>query len=132
MEADLKREWAEALRSGDYVQGNNFLHYVPDNTWCCLGVLCDVLAKRGQSVIAGWTWSSELGQWINAQEDDSRTGVLPEAGAGATIRTGVRARLGLSVTQQQTLIDMNDGHGEIYKGDPVPFPKIADWIEQNL
>jgi hypothetical protein len=39
--------WAGALRSGDYEQGANVLHNVDNNTWCCLGVACDVAIKNG-------------------------------------------------------------------------------------
>ncbi len=33
----LKQEWIEALRSGDYKQGQEWLH--DDGKYCCLGVL---------------------------------------------------------------------------------------------
>lgn len=36
----LKRQWVDALRSGDYTQGKGYLHQ--NDTYCCLGVLCDL------------------------------------------------------------------------------------------
>lgn len=36
-----------ALRSGDYEQGRGMLHNIPANTWCCLGVACDVARRNG-------------------------------------------------------------------------------------
>ncbi len=39
-------EWCPALRSGEYRQGSYVLREV-DDTYCCLGVACDLLAKRG-------------------------------------------------------------------------------------
>lgn len=36
------QRWLDALRSGDYVQGRNALRRA-NNTFCCLGVACDVL-----------------------------------------------------------------------------------------
>ena len=41
MNADLKRKWLAALRSGKYQQAKAALHRQGDG-FCCLGVLCDV------------------------------------------------------------------------------------------
>lgn len=38
----LLTTWAEALRSGDYKQGTDTLFNRDNNTYCCLGVLCNV------------------------------------------------------------------------------------------
>lgn len=51
MDDTLRAELVAALRSGEYAQGSGFLR-TRDNKFCCLGVLCDLLAKRG------------LGQWV--------------------------------------------------------------------
>lgn len=45
MHAAIKTQWLTALRSGEYVQGSGFLHR--NNTYCCLGVLCDLAVKAG-------------------------------------------------------------------------------------
>ena len=45
MDADLKRRWVEALRSGDYAQGMTALCQIDsdgDAYYCCLGVLAEV------------------------------------------------------------------------------------------
>lgn len=42
MKKDIAIKWVEALRSGKYVQGHGQLHNAQDNTYCCLGVLCDI------------------------------------------------------------------------------------------
>jgi hypothetical protein len=49
MNPDIKAEWLAALRSGKYTQGRSRLRTQFDNTesFCCLGVLCDVAAKDG-------------------------------------------------------------------------------------
>lgn len=54
MNEDVKELWATALESGDYEQGTGHLRMkgVDYDTWCCLGVLCDL------SVAAG------IGEWI--------------------------------------------------------------------
>jgi hypothetical protein len=40
MDKHIKQLWVEALRSGDYEQGQNWLRY--HEKFCCLGVLCDI------------------------------------------------------------------------------------------
>lgn len=47
MRADIKARWIAALESGDYKQGRNFLHNLTDNSYCCLGVLCDLAVQDG-------------------------------------------------------------------------------------
>lgn len=47
MNKDVKEKWLAALRSGEYVQGRNFLHRTDDGGMCCLGVLCDLAVKEG-------------------------------------------------------------------------------------
>jgi len=39
------KEWIEALRSGEYQQGKHSLK-VNDDTYCCLGVLCDKVKPK--------------------------------------------------------------------------------------
>lgn len=41
MDADIKKRWVEALRSGKYKQGRTFLK--KRDEWCCIGVLCDLV-----------------------------------------------------------------------------------------
>ena len=45
MDAELKAKWVAALRSGKYEQGPLFLRN--GESYCCLGVLCDVLDPNG-------------------------------------------------------------------------------------
>jgi len=44
MNPQIKQKWLNALRSGDYQQGRNYLR--TDNGFCCLGVLCDLYGKE--------------------------------------------------------------------------------------
>ena len=39
---DNAKRWIAALRSGEYAQGKGYLR-THDDTFCCLGVLCDVV-----------------------------------------------------------------------------------------
>lgn len=45
MNADIKAQWVNALRSGDYEQGRGWLNN--NGKFCCLGVLCDLAEKAG-------------------------------------------------------------------------------------
>ncbi len=38
----VKKLWINALRSGNYQKATKILHNGKDNTFCCLGVLCDI------------------------------------------------------------------------------------------
>jgi hypothetical protein len=49
MEKELAMRWVEALKSGHYKQGRGWLHDRGNNTWCCLGVLCDVGGFKSES-----------------------------------------------------------------------------------
>lgn len=42
---EFRKEWIVALRSGEYKQGRGYLHQ--EDRFCCLGVACDLLVKRG-------------------------------------------------------------------------------------
>lgn len=46
MNPEVKAKWLAALRSGEYKQGRGQLH-TPGNTFCCLGVLCDLAFNEG-------------------------------------------------------------------------------------
>lgn len=51
-------ELAEALESGEYLQGHNHLRYNDEETgkelWCCLGVLCDIWTGGGKAGKGRW------------------------------------------------------------------------------
>ena len=44
MNPQIKQKWVDALRSGEYQQGQYCLR--TDNGFCCLGVLCDLYGKE--------------------------------------------------------------------------------------
>jgi hypothetical protein len=48
VDATLKQAWIEALERGNYSKGKGSLHTVKDGVhyWCCLGVLCDLVAPE--------------------------------------------------------------------------------------
>lgn len=44
MKPEIKEQWLQALRSGQYQQATKQLRY--HNNFCCLGVLCDLHSKE--------------------------------------------------------------------------------------
>lgn len=53
MNPEIKELWVEALESGEYTQGKKVLHNQDNNTFCCLGVLCDLAVKAGLDIEIG-------------------------------------------------------------------------------
>lgn len=49
MNEDIRKQWVEALRSGKYPQGRDYLVTVENEVenFCCLGVLCDLASDAG-------------------------------------------------------------------------------------
>lgn len=129
MNPELKVRWLAALRSGSYRQARKSLQTVPPDGqagFCCLGVLCDLIAPDH------WDWieerENEYGEVYNITkphqladgEDDQ---LSPEA----------MAMVGMSESEMHKLIAMNDGVGSIQKDSPpMDFLTIANWIESNL
>lgn len=106
MDPTVKTNWLAALRSGVYKQGKRFLRPT-ENSYCCLGVLCDISTGTG-------AWKAmPLDPYL---EFDGYSECLPDL---------VAAFAGLNDRQaRSTLMEMND------RGDS--FEEIADWIEKNL
>lgn len=102
MNAALKAKWVDALRSGDYQQGEMFLRR--DGKHCCLGVLCE---------LAGIEISEGGGMVKGPYEKDDYEPIYKVIG---------------SVDAAQELWRMNDGHGRPKRS----FSEIADYIEKNL
>lgn len=110
----LKKRWVEALRSGKYKQGRQYLRDQSDQ-YCCLGVLCDI---------------TEKGKWYEAVSvTDRRKPVYRYVPLGRTEGTiaylprDIQDKAGLTTSTETTLAKMND------KG--WSFKKIADWIERE-
>ena len=114
MNQDIKRRWVEALRSGQYKQGRHRLCNagVPDNSFCCLGVLTDLYAKdHGEE----WKRSRDLNYFtLNGEAGTLSPSVVEWAGLDDCCPR----------TEFESLAILND------RG--MPFTEIADLIEQHL
>ena len=125
MKADIKTRWVTALKSGDYPQGFGYLSvYDRDsetNTYCCLGVLCEL------AVADGFVVKSSISD-VRLYDDDDCS--LPFA---------VVDWAGLHEINPRVLVDgdESDADGkahlsEINDSHDYSFTKIADLIEQHL
>ena len=113
LRADIKAAWVEALRSGDYAQGNMLRSERNPGKpeFCCLGVLLDL---------------GDDGKWCNQDEGIyyTRKGGMFESFHGGRLLGEMLAYIGLTQEQESYLINMNDGG--------KPFAEIATYIEENL
>lgn len=103
MNPELKAKWLAALRSNTYTQGRDQLYDPANNTYCCLGVLCEVAnLKREEET------------YYHGNDEEMET--LPES---------FREEAGISSPAMNTLTELNDFAGKT-------FPELAKWIEENL
>lgn len=116
MNSEWKQKWIEALRSGKYEQGKHVLRS-GDNKYCCLGVLCDIVAPGA--------WDKEP-----SRNEFSRVNQFYGHGDGlcsssTSLSAAVELEVGLGSANQRELVDMNDNYG-------ADFNAIANYIERNL
>lgn len=104
MNTEIKAKWVEALRSGKYEQGKSRLQNCLKQTYCCLGVLCEI-SPNVQKYGSGYIFANT---------------------AMHAILTGAfRLQVGLKESQESDLANLNDLEGR-------SFLEIADYIEKNL
>jgi hypothetical protein len=83
--ATNRKAWTDALRSGDYAQGQTYLR-AGDN-YCCLGVACDVAIKGGLKLKA-----EVLG---HEDPEDEQSAIWGYGGAETLLPFAVQHWLGL-------------------------------------
>ena len=121
MNKKIKKKWVKALRSGEYVQGRQYL-CVPKGEYdefCCLGVLCDLIARDKDSKSPSWRRK----RVFRYMADDLI--VLAFGYKHDTPTEAFRRKVGLDKDEQDELIEMNDNQNRSFK-------EIADYIEVNL
>lgn len=102
MTPEFKAQWIEALRSGRYKQAQGTLYRQTVDGYCCLGVLCKVLAPDLPI--------THVNSLDNMLDHD------------------VRVRVGMDSKMMDECIFRNDGA----KGQPQhSFAEIADWLEKT-
>jgi hypothetical protein len=106
---DIKKRWLEVLRSNEYKQGRKALR-LEDNSYCCLGVLQDMLEPD--------CWSDyilEQGTYNCYQTKD---------GYYTDLSYYLLEMTNLTIHNMTILQYMND--------TGKSFEEIAQWIEENL
>ena len=117
MDKELKQAWVTALRSGEYKQG--YGGFKSNNeTYCCLGVLCDVLAKQDKGY---WDSHHLIDYYIPFiyTEDNNQTCNT------AKLRESTMYSIEFPLNIQSILMDMNDR-------ERASFQRIADFIDINF
>jgi hypothetical protein len=122
MDKQVKEVWVNALRSGDYDQGQAWLR--KGDEFCCLGVLCDLyLADHNREWEANDD-EEKPGDIYGEYSVDSSTEMLPKIVAKWAGIDEDTYHDGAVSVRGETLTGLNDsGHS---------FDEIASIIEDNL
>ena len=134
MNEQIAKRWVDALRSGEYNQGEGFLCRIDANGrkyHCCLGVLCEILGAKG--IKADLEQDPDDGNLIDENQTiiayDGCVKLPPEViskSAEFINATGNPRIFGVN-GDMDTLADLNDG---IFSR-PLTFNEIADIIEKK-
>jgi hypothetical protein len=131
-------KWLEALRSGDYPQGKDWLF--DGEGYCCLGVACMLIGHIDVDLLEGHSVPSEIKEALVGKEFPQELLTDPDA---QKVFNPMDADL------IQNLMAFNDGYASwsseidllkrtITNRDinvekrKYTFAEIADWIEQNV
>lgn len=122
MKEDIKKQWVDALRSGEYAQGRARLRNNRDE-FCCLGVLCDLAVKAG--VIEGPIQSEDFEDYVYSGDIlFPPHPVVKWAGLSSSNPTLVVEEDEYGDIQEYGAASLNDGG--------KTFEEIADLIEEKL
>lgn len=133
--AYIKPKWVAALKSGEYEQGEGLLcsrSPFDGVTWCCLGVLCDILHKEGlipEPTFGRHTLAEEAAQYFGTAsvlplQVGELLGIPEYVMVGLSDGCGTLTGLDIQTSGRETLIDMNDSGAS--------FEEIAEAIESEL
>jgi hypothetical protein len=138
MDKLIAEKWVAALRSGEYKQGKGVLHNQDSNTYCCLGVLCDLFVKE-KNIRDAYCQQRMLSDSSLVTAFDGTTGTLPRDvryWSGISDDNGqfqydkpIPSRDTSYFRDEQTclLTSMNDGE----YGHDFTFEEIANIIEEQ-
>lgn len=154
MKPDIKEDWIEALRSGEYDQTTGTLERKGAN--CCLGVIADVLGVPSVPCNnAGWERGPRrdfFGATKRQIEEYEKTHLnygygrswkYFDEGSDAELTRRIKEEVRLDDEDMEALVCMNDGgypeminkhYRHFNKSNPVKwtFEEIANWIEAYL
>lgn len=119
MNKEIADKWVAALKSGKYSQGTEYLHHMDydgTETFCAVGVLCDVIDPTG--------WKK------NAIDEDESEFIFAHHGYQHGIDDEIFEECGFRGNPKEPECPIH----EIYKmndDERVSFTEIAEYIEQN-
>jgi hypothetical protein len=125
--ANIKKKWVAALRSGEYKQGRGWLRQIDAKgveRFCCLGVLCDIYTKETTKRTSWKAPNKFIGDTeysFGGYTDMPPDNVNKWVGLGDTPWVSVPIK---ASRKYDSLYGLNDGGS--------PFKKIADYIEAQL
>lgn len=111
-----RAKWVEALRSGEYKQGDTYLKML--DKYCCLGVLCDVYEKETGNILE----KDEGGGYKVYEETLENLSQVQEWVGLESSEGAFQARESIPA---KALTVLNDDYSE------WDFDKIADLIESE-
>jgi hypothetical protein len=125
MDKRIKQRWIDALLSGEYSQGAGRLYDQEENSFCCLGVLCDLYIKD-HSESMSWSFGPPL---VDEEAINAAEGYLP----GEVIDW---AGLQSSASDDGDLFVYQDNGTEIelteLNDTGASFRKIARYIKSSI
>lgn len=121
LDDELVDKWIAALRSGEFTQGVGVLKSEVDDSYCCLGVLCEVAGVPFKPAIPDEVAGEEADFNINA---DVYLGLAIALSGRYSHVNKVGEDWDVNWVKDK-LIYYNDNSG-------ASFNDIADWIEGNL
>ena len=116
MDKKIAKKWVAALRSGDYKQAKGQLR-TSDNSFCCLGVLCNLHAEDHPKIAREQT---DPIRYISQKD------ILPDAvcsWSGMESKAGYAYNIKIGTREYTTLAEANDAG--------ATFEQIANWIEKH-
>jgi hypothetical protein len=121
MEAELKKKWVDALRSGKYPQGQRHLRTAgAEAKFCCLGVLCEVAPDIEFDAV-------ETGYRLFGSGTLMTSYLFRDALEHYDMNVKVTDDYGEEYEFDTYLMNMNDGCDAFER--PQSFDDIADYIE---
>lgn len=121
---EVKELWTKALKSGDYKQGTGTLHNSKTDTFCCLGVLCDLHRKKSKKGKSAWKpGMNNLATFYKGSHTSLPLAVVVWAFGEKS--QWASCPFVLKDKKEQSLIRLNDS-------DKLPFTEIAALIEKHL
>jgi hypothetical protein len=104
---EIKNRWIDALRSGDYEQGKNYLcnrNGSGGREWCCLGVLTDLYQKETNNKL------------IATGDNPCTFGAVMYGNSCQFLPSEVHEWAGLTIKQVDVCIKLNDTYSVGFQG----------------